>query len=801
MEKNVKKIINKLYGVLVLEDIFLHKHRKVAQKFFGVFSLILILVIVFFDAEGLGRVRGLFLISFSFFLTIFSLESYFYSFYKRSHDLPDMPPFEVASILFYSDDEDITKGFLFSEIGDRTFKKLGITEDEIKEFLSNKDSRNFSKSFSKAFSVSELSDYTSLMFEEDIYLKDFLLKRGINLSDFTGAFEWAVEEENKKIEEEMWWSKNKLFRIPPIGKNWSYGQTFILERYGEDITDVPSSFFSAYEAVHDKNVLRLESILSKKSGANCIITSDDESSRMDILYMLSKRIRENISLSQLAHKRVFVLNANLIIENSSDKISLERDLTNVLVQAENARNVILVIPYFSAFLKSASALGVDVVSVISPFLSSRTIHIVALDSKSEFHSFIENKTSLMEHFEVLKIDIKSGEGIMAMLKEEAESIEKESHILVTYTALVAISQNAKQYFDAFAYADKAKDILFEVVSSCATRGIKIIFPEHINEIVSSKTGIPTGTPKGEEKNKLLNLEKILHERVVGQEEAIKAISEALRRSRAGVRNTDKPIGSFLFLGPTGVGKTETTKALAQIFFDSEKSMSRLDMSEYKNADALGRLIGSFEENKAGILSTLIREKPYGVLLLDEFEKTNQDVLNLFLQILDEGFFGDSEGKKVNVRNNIIIATSNAGSELIWDEVKKGNNLALKKDFIIEQIVASGIFKPELLNRFDGVILFHPLSEKDLSQIARFMMNNFAQRMLEKGIEVEIGDKLISFLVSKGNDPKFGARPMNRAIASEVENLFAEKIIAGEIVKGSKVSFEIGDDSVIKIKVL
>jgi len=240
------------------------------------------------------------------------------------------------------------------------------------------------------------------------------------------------------------------------------------------------------------------------------------------------------------------------------------------------------------------------------------------------------------------------------------------------------------------------------------------------------------------------------------------------------------------LGPTGVGKTETTKALSEAFFGKDASVMRLDMSEYHSYDSLPRLLGSFEEGKSGILTSMLREHPYGVLLLDEFEKTSKEVMNLFLQILDEGMFSDSTGKKVNARNCVIIATSNAGSDMIWESIKSGQNLADQKDKIVNEIIKEGIFKPELLNRFDGVILFHPLNETHLKSVATLMLKQLQGRLQEKGIELVVNEALINFLVRRGSDPKFGARPINRAIQEKVEEVIAEKMIKGEISAGSKV---------------
>ncbi|MBA4320479.1 MAG: hypothetical protein C0412_18935, partial [Flavobacterium sp.] len=251
-----------------------------------------------------------------------------------------------------------------------------------------------------------------------------------------------------------------------------------------------------------------------------------------------------------------------------------------------------------------------------------------------------------------------------------------------------------------------------------------------------------------------------------------------------------PIGSFLFLGHTGVGKTETAKALTYVYFGSEDNMMRLDMSEYQTDDAMEKLIGSFASGKPGVFSSMIREKQYGVILLDEFEKTNKNVLNLFLQILDEGFFSDMSGQKISTRNIIFIATSNAGAETIFSMINSGKNPKDATEEIIAEIVGKGLFRPELINRFDATIIFRPLENTDLQQIAKIMLTKVSDRMVEKGLGLEITNSLIDYVVKNGSNKAFGARPMNRFIQDSIEGNIANLILKGEAVSGKIISFSI-----------
>jgi ATP-dependent Clp protease ATP-binding subunit ClpA len=315
--------------------------------------------------------------------------------------------------------------------------------------------------------------------------------------------------------------------------------------------------------------------------------------------------------------------------------------------------------------------------------------------------------------------------------------------------------------------------------------------EVVLQFLGEKTKIPMGAVVGSERESLLGLEDKLKGQVVGQPAALTAISQALRRGRAGLSSKLRPIGTFLFLGPTGVGKTETAKALARTMFGKEEALLRLDMSEYQSSDALNRLIGSFADNKPGILATLIRENPYGVLLLDEFEKTEKGVLNLFLQILDEGFFSDAFGRRVNARNLVFIATSNAAAELIWHLVESGRDPAGARTEIVGTLIEKGIFRPELLNRFDEIIFFHPLQIAELRQVARLMLVKTVSNLRGQGIDLRLTDELVNQVAQAGTDRVFGARPLRRYIQDKVEQQVADAIIRGDLRAGNSVEFRDG----------
>ena len=338
--------------------------------------------------------------------------------------------------------------------------------------------------------------------------------------------------------------------------------------------------------------------------------------------------------------------------------------------------------------------------------------------------------------------------------------------------------------------DKAIELLIDVATRANQERVDIISEDYVYKLVSEKTGVPVGPIRNSERDLLLHLEDKLHKQVVGQQVAIDAIARTMRRGRAGIQNSEKPIGSFLFLGPTGVGKTETAKALAKVFFGGEDKMRRLDMSEYSGEDALEKLIGDGE--KAGSLPTILREHPYCVLLLDEFEKATQPIHDIFLQVLDEGSFTDSRGNKVNARNTIIIATSNAGSDLILRTVKQRKVLATLYQKIIDHVIKEGTYRPELINRFDSTVIFEPLTTAQQTEVANLMLGGLYERVKEKGYEVNVSEDLLDMLVKKGYDPEFGARPMQRVLQDVIEEKIAQKIISGAVKKGDTINLTRAD---------
>ncbi len=698
----------------------------------------------------------------------------------------------AAQIIYRTDDSDMTAGFIFSPFGQEVLFRLGFSVDEVRQFLASRKSAIAGDAmvFPDSAKVTAVL-YAQALFAADKEFSQFLFARSLQEKQFIGAAEWVEGARERWKGHLRWWGKDELGRIPSIGKSWSYGQTYLLERFAKKLEFGVEPSQSGVR----KEVEQLEAILSRARGSNALIVSESGSGEMDVIYGLVSMIQNGTAFPGLEGKRMFELDGNALIDAYKNKPDFEMEFTKVLNEAVSAGDVMLVFQDLPGFLHSAENIGSDIPSLLFPYLSSPAVQIIALADKTRFHQTIETNTMLMNSFEVMRVVEKDERALVMVLESEVARVERETGIFFTYPAVEAIAESAVRFFSEGVVLDKAKDLLLEIPGAVRQAGKNFVMKDDVLRLVEAKTGVPQeGTVKSEEKEKLLNLEKLLHARVVGQDEAIDSIANAMRRARAGLRNQNRPIGSFLFLGPTGVGKTETAKAFAEVFFGSTAPMLRLDMSEYSGANALTRLIGSFEGSRAGVLATMLRDQKYGVLLLDEFEKTTHEVMSLFLQILDEGFFSDMLGKKVNARNVIIIATSNAGSQEIFNLVKEGKDLAKEKSGLIDMLSQGGFFKPELINRFDGVILFHPLGQAHMEKIATLMVARLAKRLKEQGLNLNVTDDLVRFLATEGFDPKFGARPMNRVLQERVEKLLADKLIRGEIAKGATVELVASPDT-------
>lgn len=699
--------------------------------------------------------------------------------------------YEVAEIVL-SDASDIAAAFLRSPVGGEAALRSGLTPTDIEAFIGDVRTPTASAAITIPDTlIVRLETLGLFLLQRDCAFENFIQSKGIQNEQFMGALRWVEGRMLAIKRRQRWWGKDNLSRTQSLGRELAFGQTFHLDQFSKDIRS--STVFTTVTnntAYATEKVQEIESILARELSANVLLVGEAGVGKMDLLMEVSRRMSVGEALKAITGQRLIVLDTERLFTVLAEKDDIEGAILGLLTEALEAGNTIIVIENISSFLNKTRAININVPEILDRFLASEEVHIIVTDTPNNYHTHLEPLHGFTRRFQEVLVDTPSVESTVRVLAPAAEMHEAEGGPLFTYQSLVALATAADRYIVNGVMPDKAVQLLADVNSHCMKEGMPFVTRDIVYQVVSEQTGIPAGPIQESEKELLLNLEDILHQKVVGQHQAIVAIAKTMRRARAGIQASDRPIGSFLFLGPTGVGKTETAKALASVFFHSEEALNRLDMSEFSDETSLDRLLGDTE--KAGVLSSMLQEKPYCVLLLDELEKADEDVHDLFLQILDEGIFTDGRGTKVNVRNAIIIATSNAGGQLIMQTVRQRKSVGQLNTEIINHIINTGIFKPELINRFDSTIIFEPLEEYEQGAVAQLMIRDLTERVRAQGYKLEVTDELLKAMVHKGYNPEFGARPMRRLLQDLVEEKVAEKIIAGSLNRGETVILDVGD---------
>ncbi|MBI5793890.1 ATP-dependent Clp protease ATP-binding subunit [Candidatus Uhrbacteria bacterium] len=475
--------------------------------------------------------------------------------------------------------------------------------------------------------------------------------------------------------------------------------------------------------------------------------------------------------------------------SGATEAQVQERLLLVLSEVAKSRNIILAITDIDQLVSSSGAN--DLASTLVDFLSRSGTFAVATTTPQAYSEVVE-RSVLGRAFQ--KVDILEPDHASAihMLESKIGGMEYEHNVVFSYEAVEKAVTLTDRYMHETYLPKKAIEVASETALQVSkTKGKDaLVTGEDVSAIVAGKTGIPTTAVASDETEKLLTLESRMHGRVIGQDEAVSAVSAALRRARTELRSQTRPIATFLFLGPTGVGKTELAKTVAQTYFGSEDMMIRLDMSEYQDASSIHRMIGIPGSGQGGLLTEAVRKNPFSIVLLDELEKAEPDILNVFLQVFDDGRLTDALGRTIDFTNTIIIATSNAGTQEIQDAVGRGEELATIKTRLLEETLR-GIYRPEFLNRFDGVILFKPLSQADVLSITELFMQQVSQRLEPKGIGFRAQPEAIAELAQKGFDPKFGARPLRRLVQEEVDNAIANALLQGNVKRRDTIVLQPG----------
>ncbi|MEK7493907.1 MAG: ATP-dependent Clp protease ATP-binding subunit, partial [Patescibacteria group bacterium] len=586
--------------------------------------------------------------------------------------------------------------------------------------------------------------------------------------------------------------------VKGLADDWVYGYTPTLNAYGKEVA-VRSvrSEEHMHILMRKEEAEEIETILARSGKNNVVLVGESGVGKTSVVQGFAQRVYLGTTQSSLQHKRVFELDVNLILARARDTATAIDLFEKLLTECERAGNIILVIDNIHNFVgpQHREEVGaIDISGILIPHLQSDRFQLIAVTDHASYHTNIERVPSLAVLFEKVQIRELNEEQTLAILQDITPKLERRHGLLISYYALWEAVSASGSFIQNVPFPEKAISLLTETLSFVASHPVagKVVTQDHVTEIISKKTGIPLGRIEGDEKAKLLNMEELLHKRIIGQHEAIVQIASALRRIRSGITERKRPIGTFLFLGPTGVGKTETAKALAAVYFGAEERMIRLDMTEYQSADSINRLIGNVDTQTEAQFANDVRSNPFSIVVLDELEKAHPNILNLFLQILDEGRLTDAFQKKVSFRNTIIIATSNAGSEFIREYVKTGQDTGVIQMKLFEHLLKGNTFKPEFMNRFDAIIVFRPLIQEEVKQVAALMLTDLKKRLEQKGYVFLLADDALEAIAQRGFDVEFGARAMRRFIQEHVENRIADRIIKGEYLEGDTITVTAAD---------
>lgn len=641
-----------------------------------------------------------------------------------------------------------------------------------------------------------------------------------------------------------------------------------LMKYGRDLTQMAKD--GALDPIigRDKEIQRVIQILSRRTKNNPCLTGEPGVGKTAVAEGLAQQIASGKVPEILKNKRVISLDISSMIAGAKYRGEFEDRLKKVMEEINRAGNIILFIDELHTIVGAGAAEGaIDAANILKPALARGELQVIGATTIEEYRKHIEKDAALERRFQPINLDEPTAEESIQILKGIRDKYEAHHRVKITDEALEAAVNLSIRYIPDRFLPDKAIDLIDEAASRLKLKSMtappdvrdieqKIeniktemesaittqdfesaaklrdeekalkeqlnstkenweknnssvdaaVTPDEIAEIVALWTGIPVKSLAESESERLLKLESILHERVVGQDEAVSAVAKAIRRGRVGLKDPKRPIGSFIFLGPTGVGKTELSKALAEAMFGDEDAMIRIDMSEYMEKHSVSRMVGSppgyVGHEEGGQLTEKVRRKPYSVILFDEIEKAHPDVFNILLQILDDGILTDSQGRRVDFRNTVIIMTSNLGARLIsgggaktlgfsaLDEGDEEKDYQKIKDDVMGELKQA--FRPEFLNRIDEIIVFHQLSKDNIKEIAKRMLGTLKYRLSENGVAAEFTDAAVEKIADEGFDITYGARPLRRAIQSQIEDLVAEKMLEGDVKDGASITVDCED---------
>jgi ATP-dependent Clp protease ATP-binding subunit ClpA len=646
-------------------------------------------------------------------------------------------------------------------------------------------------SYEKAYEAHQ--DYVSVTelllatVDQSEQLQDLLYDIDIDKQKLTNVVEWA------RIRERLSREYSKLRHAAGhrsttgIDKAMTAVATPYLNQFSEDVTLLAQFGHTDPCVAREKEIEEVFRVV-EAGEQSVLLVGDYGVGKKSIVNGIAQKMVEEDVPDRLKDKRLVRLNTSSLLAGTTPAGAVERLIT-MMNEIARAGNIILYINNIQELMGvSAGGEGqsLDVADTLAEYLSKKAFLTIAITTTEAYAQSITNSnfSNIFTSVEIKEMDENQA---IQVLESKVGYLEYKQQVFFSYAAIAQAVKLAKRFLHDTYLPGNALEVISEAASLVHTKkgANALVTLEDVAAVVSQKTNIPVTSVSTDESTKLLHLEEELHKRVIGQDEAVTLVANALRRARAEIRSTTRPIANFLFLGPTGVGKTELAKTIAAVYFGGENRMIRLDMSEYQDKSAIYRLIGTPGDKGSGILTEAVRRNAFTLVLLDELEKADKDVLNLFLQVMDDGRLTDSTGRVVDFTNVILIATSNAGTSYVAEQLKQGLSTDAIKDRLLHGELGS-YFKPEFLNRFDGIVLFKPLEHEDIKRIAELMLKRVASDLEKKGIELQVEPEALEFFATVGFDPEFGARPLRRALEERVENKLAELVLSKQLQRRSVV---------------
>lgn len=671
--------------------------------------------------------------------------------------------------------------FLIQKLGGYNFMPVKINREEL---------------FKKAFEFSQKAKGTYIT-GSDIFVSFLVLSEN----------ETHVLQNQELTENDLFeillWSREKFQTDKPhktklhftgygVFDFFIYGWNTMLKEYAFDITYSVLGKNAVPIVGREKEFSQLVGVLSKNTVNNVMLIGESGVGKSSLVLRLALEAYRDTSFV-LHNVSVYELLVDRLLAGVESGGELQDRLGLLFAEVGHTGNTILYIQNIENIF-GAGGYAFDMSGVLFEYLKNGNIQVIGSTTPAFYKNVIEKKTSVLSLFEEIRLEEPDREILLQMIAAHVDYIEQEYQVSISYQAVHETIELSFSFLPDSFLPGKAINLLQDAASNVRLEGRNLVEKTDVTKIVEGKTHIVLEKPTADEKKVLLSLEDDLHKRVIGQDEAVSAIAKSIRRLRSGFSSHTRPISVFLFLGPTGVGKTETAKALADLYFGSVDHMIRLDMSEYQTQNEVERLLGGLpgSEEIASSLPEEVRLHPFSLVLLDEFEKAHPHILDIFLQVFEDGRLTDNQGKTVSFKNTIIIATSNAGSEEIREMIHGGKDPADVKNALVDQLLKEGIFKPELLNRFDDVVIYKPLTTIEAGQIAKLILTESLKSLEDNQIYISFDDKVIQKVVTESYDEETGARNMRRFIGSTVEDFISKLILEDKLVKGARATLSVDE---------